>query len=269
MAQLDAVKINYAREFAKLSLWYVHKRLKEGDEDFEKVVNTRVNIYRNTSFYDFKHHPSQDDVGPQWKSILEQLQEVFERCADENSTAWLEREGLEILWPYLQGHVARGGTPVPSLQERAYECWSHDYRDGRCNIHIDNLYRPESPLSERRIHFAASLIRLLYDSRIQQPDIGVVRCGSWLNSLAAFLELFPPDWERSATKSGEAHYTLGHWGQFMDRRGDFHARNGELFRQSGAFPFACVSCESSLEDVLLHLEENFPAAVEYNNRRQA
>ena len=75
--------------------------------------------------------------------------------------------------------------------------------------------------------------------------------------------------ERSATKSGEAHYTLGHWGQFMDRRGDFHARNGELFRQSGAFPFTCVSCESPLEDVLLHLEENFPAAVEYNDRRQA
>ena len=103
MAQLDAVKINYAREFTKLSLWYVDKRLKEGDEDLGKVVNTRVNIYRNTSLYDFKHHPSQDDVGPQWKAILEQLQEVFERCADDSSTARLEGEGLEILWPYLGG----------------------------------------------------------------------------------------------------------------------------------------------------------------------
>ena len=102
----------------------------------------------------------------------------------------------------------------------------------------------------------------------QRPEIDEVHCGSWLNSLAAFLELFPQQWKRSATRSGEAHYTLGHWGQFMDRRGDFHARNGALFRQTGAFPFACMSCESPLEDVLVHLEENFPAAVEYNDRRE-
>jgi hypothetical protein len=269
MAQLDSVKLNYAREFAKLSLWYVHKRLDEADEDFETVVNTRVNIYRNTVLYDFKHHPSQDDVGAEWKAVLERLREVFERCADEPSTARLEEEGLDILWPYLQGHVARGGTPVPPLAERPYECWSHDYRNERCNIHIDNLYRPASPLSERRIHFAASLIRLLHDSRAQRADIEVVRCGSWLNSLGAFLELFPEGWRRSATKSGEAYYTLGHWGQFMDRCGDFNAHNGALFRQRGAFPFACVSCESPLVDVLEHLKENFPAAVEYNGRREA
>ena len=58
----DSIHINYVKEFTKLSLWFVHKRLREGESDFEALVNGRVNIYRNTSLYDGKHHPSSEDV---------------------------------------------------------------------------------------------------------------------------------------------------------------------------------------------------------------
>jgi hypothetical protein len=57
---------------------------------------------------------------------------------------------------------------------------------------------------------------------------------------------------------------MGHWGQFTDRRGSFHAANGQRFRQTGSFPFPCVSCECPVEEIQTHLEASVPEAVDYN-----
>ena len=61
---------------------------------------------------------------------------------------------------------------------------------------------------------------------------------------------------------------MGYWGQFTDRHGDFHARNGVLLRETGEFPFPNLSCECSIEKVLSHLEANFPEAIEYNAQQE-
>jgi hypothetical protein len=73
----------------------------------------------------------------------------------------------------------------------------------RINIHVDNLYLPESPLTERRLEFAASLLRLLLDSRATHPHITSVVCDSWLCSVPAFLGLFPAAFARSAVPRPE------------------------------------------------------------------
>ncbi|MSS73292.1 MAG: hypothetical protein EXS64_17650 [Candidatus Latescibacteria bacterium] len=115
-----------------------------------------------------------------------------------------------------------------------------------------------------RVPFAASLIRLLEDSRAQRPEVAVVRCGSWLNSVPPFLALFPASWMENPRPSSEVRYGLGHWGQFADRRGDFHTRNGAAFRATGAFPNPPLTCECPIEEALAHLEMRFPEAVRYN-----
>ncbi|MCZ6679739.1 MAG: hypothetical protein O7E52_21115 [Candidatus Poribacteria bacterium] len=267
MSQLDPIRVNYVSEFTKLSLWFVHKRLCEGERDFERLVNGRVNIYRNTSLYDGKRHPSGEDVGPEWADILARLRAVFDYHVDAPSTEQLEAAGLDLLWPYLKARLIQEGNPLPSLEDRPYECWDYDYNGNRLNIHIANLYQPRSPLSDMHIPFAVSLIRLLHDSLVRRPDIEVVRCGSWLNSAPPFQALFPERWNQSAQPRPDVRYTMGHWGQFMDRRGDFHARNGALFRETGEFPFPNLSCESPIEEVLAHLAEHFPKAVAYNVQR--
>ena len=261
--QHDSIHINYVKEFTKLSLWFVHKRLREGETDFESLVNGRVNIYRNTSLYDGKHHPSSEDVGPQWKEILKGLQAVFDRYVDASSTEQLEAAGLDLLWPHLEKH--RGALPPP--ETRPYGCWSYDYGGDQLNIHILNVYQPQSPLSDMWVPFAASLIRLLQDSQVRCPDVEIVRCGSWLNSALPFQKLFPERWKQSAEPRPEVRYTMGHWGQFTDRLGDFHARNGALFRETGEFPFANLRCECPIEEVLAYLKGNFPAVVEYNRQQ--
>ncbi len=261
--QHDSIHINYVREFTKLSLWFVHKRLCEGESDFEGLVSGQVNIYRNTWLYDGKHHPSSEEVGPKWKEILEGLRTIFDHYIDEPSTEQLEAAGLDLLSPYLR----KCPDALPSPETRPYECWSYDYGADQLNIHILNVYQPRSPLSDMWVPFAASLIRLLEDSQVRRPEVEIVRCGSWLNSVPPFQKLFPERWKQSAVPRAEVRYTMGHWGQFTSRLGDFHARNDALFRKTGEFPFANLRCECPIEEVLDHLKGNFPDAVQHNRQR--
>lgn len=263
---MDTVRSRYVTEFTKLSLWYVWRVAKAGSEPFADVVNKRVNIYRNTSFYDGKRHPSGDDVGPEWAVVVDRLESLYGRHENSSTAHAFESEGLELLWPCLEARLRVADDGLAG--ERPYECWSYDYTDsGRLNIHIDNVYRPESPLSEMFTPFAASLIRMLRDSRTRRPDIAIVRCSSWMNSAPRFRSLFPARWAESEVVNPHIGYTMGHWGQFMDRRGDFHALNGRQFRATGTLPYAASACECEIAEALSHLTIRFPEAVEYSRRR--
>ena len=263
---MDTVRCRYVRGFTRLSLWYLWRLAKTGSEPFSDLVNKRVNIYRNTSFYDGKRHPSGDDVGPEWTAVIDRLAALYSLHEYDAATDGFEEEGLNLLWPFLEARLKVADDGLSG--ERPYECWSYDYSgSGRLNIHIDNVYRPESPLSEMFTPFAASLIRMLEDSRTRQPDIRIVRCSSWMNSSPRFRSLFPACWAASEVMNPDIGYTMGHWGQFMDRRGDFHAGNGRRFRATGALPYPASACESEIAGALRHLEIRFPEAVEFNRRR--
>lgn len=267
MSQLNPIQVNYVREFIKLSLWYAHKRLRENQGDFEDLINSRVNIYRNTSLYDGQHHPSKGHLDPAWTEIHEQLRAIFNRHQNTTSTSQLEDEGLNLLWPYLEARLLQGGDPPPLWKDRPYRCWRFDAKTDRIHIHIFNLYQPSSPLSEMRIPFAAALIRLLHDAQAQNPQAETVCCGSWLNSVPTFQALFPKSWIQSVTPRGDVRYTMGTWGQFTDRRGDFHTRNGTQFRKTGAFPYPSLACQCPIGEAITRLETTFPDAVEYNKIR--
>jgi len=258
---------NYAREFTKLSLWYARKRILEGSSDFENALNVRVNIFRNTRLNDgVNRHPSQDDVEiPEWTALLDRLRTVFDSHIGDEDTTVLENEGLEVFWPDIKAKVDRDGDPQVPGEDRPYESWSCDYRgDTALNIHIFNTYAPASPLTSKKDAFAAALIRMIEDSVRNRPDIDVVACGSWLNSVPSFADLFPQAWRDSARGSREVRYTMGHWGQFTDRRGDFHVKNGQQFRETGEFPYESTRCRDQTDSVLDHLYAHFPGAVEHN-----
>ena len=51
---------------------------------------------------------------------------------------------------------------------------------------------------------------------------------------------------------------MGHWGQFTDRRGGFHAHNGAAFRHSGDFPYPALRCHCPIKEAIAHLETEFP-----------
>lgn len=256
---------NYTREFTKLSLWYARKRILEGSSDFEDALNARVNIFRNTRFHRAGKHPSNGDSIPEWDALLEKVREVFDAHIDDPDTTTLEEKALQIFWPDIKAVVDADGDPQAPRGDRPYESWSCDWRgDERLNIHIFNTYAPESPLTSKKDAFAGALIRMLEDSKRKRPEVDTVACGSWLNSVPAFADLFPKAWNDSAVGSGEVRHTMGHWGQFTDRRGDFHTLNGQQFRETGEFPYKAIRCHAPIDAVLDHLHENFPGAVAHN-----
>ena len=264
----NSIYANFCREFTKLSVWYARKRIVGGLSDFEDAFNERVNIFRHTSCYTGRGHPADGDTFPAWNALLDRVHEIFGQHIDEDDTSVLEQKCLDVFWPSLGERIDKIGDPLPDPSQRPYQSWSCDYRGDEClNIHIANTYRPVSPLSEKRNDFAACLIRLLKDSQARRPDISIVACGSWLNSTPAFQALFPQAWRDSAQPSPTVRYTLGHWGQFMDRRGDFHARNGQRFRELGAFPYPALRCRDQIQAVLDHLAGHFPQAVAIDQRR--
>ena len=263
---MDPIRLSYVKGFTKLSLWYVWRLARTGEEPFADMVNKRVNIYRNTSFYDGKHHPSGDNVGPEWADLVDRLASLFIRHRDDPRATGFENAGLALLRPCLEARLRVADEGLSG--DRPYECWSYDYTSsGRLNIHVDNVYRPHSPLSEMFTPFAASLVRMLVDSRARRPDVTMVRCSSWMNSTPRFRSLFPTRWAESEAVNPRIGYTMGHWGQFMDRRGDFHVGNGRRFRATGTLPFPCSACECEVSESLNRLTNLFPEAVAYNRRR--
>lgn len=265
MSDLNPIRLHYVREFTRLSLWYANKRLRENLGDLEDTVNVRVNLYRNTSLYKGNHHPAAGDEDPEWNVIVGKLGEIFDKYSNDSES--VEIRGLAILWPLMEARIRTLGNEQPRPGDRSHECWNHDYKhEDSLSLHIANVYQPKSPLSDMHIQFAASLIRLLRDSQVHRPEVKVVQCGSWMNSAPRFQMLFPEAWIQSAERRTEMRYTMGHWGQFMDRRGDFHEKNGAFFRRTGEMPYPSSLCRCKIDMVLDHLHETLPEAVAHNDQ---
>ena len=221
----QATYASYCRGFTKLSIWYARKRILEGISDFENALNERVNIFRNTSLFKDGKHPAQGDVIPDWNALLEKVERIFDRHIADEDTTELEQQSLDVFWPVLEERAKTHKRWTPTPEQRPYEAWSFDYRsDDRMNIHIANAYAPDSPLSEKRVQFAAALTRLLEDSQKNRPDVEVVACGSWLNSVPTFLDLFTDTWKTS----GQAGRNVGYNLQLMHMAGRVENRQQEI-----------------------------------------
>ncbi len=241
----NEIRVHYVSHFLKLSLWYVQLLMDREGIAFEDAIIFRVNVYRNTDFFDGEHHPAWGHEDPDWHAYLKGLKGIFDRCAGRA----LEEEGLAYLWPRVKKEGRR-----PSKKGRPYECWTYDDRENYIDIHIANVYQPKSPLSEMRGEFARTLRQLLRDTQQRRPEVEAVRCGSWLNSVPTFQALFPKSWHESAKVSPRSGWGMGHWGQFMDRTGRFHVKNGARLRATGAFPYPCLGCHAPLDEIAAHLE---------------
>jgi len=117
---MDTVRRRYVKGFTRLSLWYVWRLSKSGSEPFVDVVNKRVNIYRNTSLYDGKRHPSGEDVGPEWADVVGRLESLYGMHENDPASHAFESEGLALLSPYLGQRLRAASDGLSG--KRPYEC---------------------------------------------------------------------------------------------------------------------------------------------------
>ncbi|MCK4401737.1 hypothetical protein KAW08_05495 [bacterium] len=244
---------HYVTEVVKLRLWYVKWLLNFGVK-FECAIQRHVRIYQITSFYDenktYGHGMSWKE--PRWKKLLTRLRKIYDKYPGHptlESTAKLEEEGLTILWPYLEKHIQTEAKTVP--KKRPYGCFSYNDREGYLALHFANDAMPKSPFHDISA-LANSLYRLLIDSKRRCPETLKVRMTSWLNAFPPFLTLFPDIWGNSRKPMGPDSGD-GAWGQFIDRRGDFHSRNGAVLRETGQFPYVYSLCECNINQLVKYL----------------
>jgi len=201
-------------------------------------------------------------------------------------TAELEERALLLLRPRLRF------APEPSLRP-AFGCWAYEVvgesiTDGpgllgrltnrrkiahrlhrivglatperHAALHFFNACAPRSPFRNVR-SLAFDLRTLIRDCRHQHPTVQMLWCQSWLNSLPAFLALFPETWRASAVvrtledtdarSCGRACLnTHNWWGQFMRSDGGFHEERGRRFRESGGtFPYPNRVCHARIDEI--------------------
>lgn len=243
-----------------LSLWLARKLNREGMPLFE-ALTVRTNLYRMTVLFDGKNHPATGFKDERWNEAAADLQRIYDRHKDDADSGPLEREGWERLRLLVEPRIEADARGWPKPEERPFGFFTYEFArpkngSSRIDLHLANPFVPESPFANPGAR-AAELMRLLSDAKAKQPEVETVHCGSWLNALKPFQELFPPEWAANMTAPSELRYHYGWWGQFIDRTGGFNRRNGDKLRATGVFPFPCVGCQCSVASLRKHLEKMF------------
>lgn len=249
----------HARELAKLKLWYIWWLRKHENLDFETAVGKRVGISRMTvSWGDDPRNAEPADL-ERWQRLLAGLRKLYEEHSEDATSEAIETEGMRLLWPCLEPAVERDLAVAAQWLRESYGCFKYEYHPlyaepnsgDHLTLHVRNAYQPDSPFR----HFpemAASLREIISRAERERPDVSMVQCATWLNSLPPFARLFPPVWLETSQPGVPGSHT-GWWGQFMDRRGGFHAKNGRRFRETGEFPFTHLLCRCTITDLREHL----------------
>ncbi len=255
----DEIACEYVRELTKLKLWYVWWLRKHGGLDFDTAVEKRVGIVRMSVFRgDDPRNPGPEDVGG-WERVLAKLRGVYEKHKDAPTSDDIEAEGLKLLWPFLEPAIKRDLAETAQWLRDAIGCFQYEFRpfyaepdsEDHLTLHVRNAYQPDSPFQ----HFSEmvdSLKQVVSRAELERPDVNMVQCATWLNSLPPFARLFPSAWIENARPGFPGNHT-GWWGQFMDRRGGFHFVNAQRFRKTGEFPYRHVLCRCTTSDLLRHL----------------
>lgn len=252
------VRREYVREVTRLKLWYAWRLQKHQGLAFETAVAKRVGIRQLTVFGGNRDHGRPEEVAG-WQGVLGELEELYARHGADTTSEGVEAEGLALLYPYLEPCIERDAAEAVQWLADSFGCFKYEYRSfyaepdsaDHLTLHVRNAYQPESPF-QHVSEMIESLRALSARATLERPDVTWVQCATWLNSLPAFARLFPQSWTDTSLPGEPGNHT-GWWGQFMDRRGGFHARNARRFRETGEFPFMHRLCRCALADLEEHL----------------
>jgi len=252
------VRHEYVREITKLKLWYVWLLWQRSGMDLETAFAKRVGLCRLTVFGGDADRGRAGDTGG-WQNVLRELREVYERHSAEATSKQIEAGGLALLWPYLEPCIERDAAEAAEWLADSFGCFRYEYRpfysepesDDHLTLHVRNAYQPDSPF-QHSPEMIESLLTITTRAERERLDVEWAQCATWLNSLPAFARLFPQSWTDTALP-GQPGSHMGWWGQFMDRRGGFHAENARRFRDTGQFPHMHRLCRCTISDLSDHL----------------
>jgi hypothetical protein len=234
-------------DFIRLQAWYVWHLHMQRCLPYESIFGNQL--------VRFGYEPPGGAEQPAWQALQHDLLDQCQSYGLAPQTAALEENILRQVQSFVNDDYLQAG-PYARYQENVrqaspYAGFTHDVGGEKLSLHFTNTMDPDSPL-RHPAQLRAGLGRLLTEARECCPELSEVYCGSWLNSVPRFAELFPASWLAGA----EAPPPAGHggwWGQFTDRTGALHEENARYLRQTGNFRFPCLRCTCLLDDLQRHL----------------
>ena len=257
MDQLEQYR-GFTVNVVRLMVWYTWSQahLVRSDIPIGSILDQHVDIRRKTSLYkDRPHSTVQGPPESEWGLLKAELEKRIEEHDDVDSTEALEEECWCLLAPYIEPVLEDTCPRFWLLRDQPYQCWSYalDENEPSIGLHFGNAYQPQSPFGSNRGDVIATLLQLLCDVQDSHPEVTSVCCGSWLNESPTFLDLFPASWRASVVTRDTCNGTWGWWGQYMDHRGDFHARNALILRTTGRHPYRAGRAQCDIDDAIAHL----------------
>jgi hypothetical protein len=249
----------FLREMVKLQLWFLWRwRRLHPEESFQTAIRSRVDIFRKTDLnkgLSKNTYSAGDFTLPEWLAFEARAERL---CGETASAELFERRAWEeVFRPAVEARVERDFSEGDGLDD--FQCGSLRYTipkpgQTRIGFHIGNRVSPRSLFADPA-YLPACFLQLMDETeRLGATELST---GTWLNSFPKWLALFPKDWHDRLTPCPiEISWSLGHWGQFVNARGTFNVRHGQLMRRSGALPFQNRSSWCGFASMRAHLRHS-------------
>ncbi len=238
--------LDYLVSSVRLMLWFTWRSIDEHPEEtFTDTILNRTDIWRRTSLNSNYIDGSKDKSdSPEWRDLLNILEGIHARNRQDGSAHSFEDEAVAFLMPYLSPRVERDLLDIRNKVDLAhYQCGSLRYNleptpdcPQRIGFHIANACCPASPFDDP-LYFPRCFMDLMKqcEDKFQVTEIGT---GTWMNSYARWLKLFPQEWmEHMSLPDYDILGHYGFWGQFLTARRTFNHKLGCQFRETRRIPF--------------------------------
>ncbi|HJY21745.1 MAG TPA: hypothetical protein VJ279_02600 [Hanamia sp.] len=188
-----------------------------------------------------------------WPEVREYLIKCLDECKNETQLSAMTDNCMKYIQPILETRFVENYR----FPKRMFHCWWYTVHDDHTHLalHLINAYQPDSPFDQLK-HFLTTMLQAVEQTIAVYPNIKIVSCGSWLNQLPKFQQLWPESFKRNQKVLNETGgFGPGAWGQYMTTSGGFSEAKAAILRKTGKHPFALTEAQSPVGEVVLHLKK--------------
>jgi hypothetical protein len=189
---------------------------------------------------------------PGWAKIKDRFVKCINNCKAEAELSTMKDACMEPVMPIL-GQRFQDNYHFPV---QVFHCWWYTIHDdnSHLSLHLINAYQPDSPFDQLN-HFLLTMLKAVEHAASIYSSLKIVSCGSWLNQLSKFQQLWPESFKQNQKILNETGgFGPGAWGQYMKTNGGFNQAKADILRKTGKHPFALTEGHSPVGEVLTHLK---------------
>ena len=189
----------------------------------------------------------------EWKKVKSKLCSIIDSCIDESHTSIMEQRGFDILLPSL---TPRFQPNYVFPKKSFHHVWYTMHEENKLvAVHFINANMPKSPFEDVK-EFASHFLMAIEDACSKFPAIQQVECGTWMNEVPRFLQLWPASYHNNRHhRENTGGFGPGWWGQYLTSSGKFNEKAGKILRSTSKHQYPLSIGYCPVKDILTHLRD--------------